>query len=92
MLDSFLEERKHIEGKESHCILLFHGYLDAYFYKQLKYLFLRLDDGFQRARGVLEANNTRTLILAADLIKHYNGKPEVLFEVTTLRDYRGSTS
>lgn len=92
MLDSFLEEREHIKGREVHCILLYSGYLDTHFYKQLDYLFLRLEDGSKRARGVLEATNTRTLILAADLILYYGGVPKVLYEVTTLREWNGSTS
>ena len=57
--------------------------MDTFFYKKLDQLFLRLGDGSRRSRGLLEASNTRTLLLAAELIKYNGGVLDALFEVIT---------
>jgi hypothetical protein len=88
-IDQLLEKRDQVDGKACHCLLLYHGYLDSYFYKQLDRLFSRIGDGVRVSRGLLSASNTKTLILAAEVIEYYGGQPDKLYEVTTLRDWTG---
>lgn len=87
-IDELLSKRDELPNTKCHCMLRYHGYLDTYFYKQLDRLFLRIGDGAKTGRGVLTASNTRTLLLAVELIEYYGGQPDTLYEVITLKEWK----